>query len=51
MKAQISRLNAMYVDGVCTYEFYKIEVEKLLRFVDWQKRIQFENMLFTSFVK
>ena len=48
MKAKITRLNALYASGGIDCIEYKTRAMRLLAPMDWQKRIQYENMLFTS---
>lgn len=48
MKARIKRLNALFIDGMIDNTTYAAEAAKLLRPLDWQRRLQFENMLFTT---
>lgn len=45
MKAKIKGLNRLYCESTISYESYRREAERLLRNLDWQKRIQFENLL------
>ena len=51
MKAKIECLNREYLKGNITGEQYRELSRKLLQPVNWMHRIQFENMLFTSFGK
>lgn len=44
MKAKILRLNAAYTQGKLDYESYKAKVKALLRTLDWQTSIQYQNM-------
>ena len=46
MKEQIKRLNRAFINGDLDNSAYVAEAYKLLRGMDWQKRIQYENMLF-----
>jgi len=50
MKEQIASLNRQFVDGKITADEYREETRKLLKPVNWLHRIQFENMLFISYV-
>jgi len=51
MKEQINRLNRQFVAGEITEEVYRAEARKLLQCVNWMHRIQFENMLYTTYGK
>jgi hypothetical protein len=44
MTSKIRQLNAFYEQGILTYESYKEKIDALLRSLDWQKRIRYENM-------
>lgn len=46
MKAKIRGLNRLYADSRISFNEYRREAERLLRNLDWQKRIQYENMLY-----
>ena len=50
MKEQIRRLNRQLTEGEITAEAYREETRKLLKPVNWLHRIQYENMLFVSYV-
>lgn len=48
MKAKITRLNSLYVSGCIDCIEYKKQAHILLDPMDWQRRIQYENMLLAS---
>lgn len=45
MKAKIRGLNRLFLNSTISLDEYRRQAEKLLRSLDWQKRIQFENLL------
>lgn len=46
MKAKINGLNRRILNNAISFDEYRRAAEKLLRSLDWQKRIQYENMLY-----
>jgi len=42
--SRIKKLNAQLLGNLITHDVYKREVATILCPLDWQKRIQFENM-------
>lgn len=45
MKAKIRGLNRLYAESRISFDEYRRKVENLLCGLDWQKRIQYNNML------
>ena len=48
MKSQISALNAAYASGEITIEQYEAQAKRLLRPLDWQRRIKYANLLYIT---
>lgn len=46
MKTKINALNRLLLDSAISIDDYRWEAEKLLRRLDWQARIQYDNMLY-----
>lgn len=48
MKAIINKLNARYAMGSISFSTYCAEAKFSLRNLDWQQRLQYENMLLVT---
>lgn len=46
MKSRILALNVLFINNEIDLATYKAMAEKILRTLDWQRRIQYENLLF-----
>jgi len=48
MKARIKALNAAYEAGTISVESYRVKARSMLSALDWQSKVQYENLLYIT---